>query len=153
MPTSSLLNARPEDVLGFWRDAGPSRWFRKDTAFDEQFRNRFLTAHEAAQRGELDAWAGDAHGALALLILLDQFPRNAFRATPRMFESDAKAREIAGQALRAGFDAQVDADLLLDDGQVVGEDVEVIHARDRHLRPPWLRPASAASCRARSLPW
>ena len=39
MPTSSLLNARPEDVLGFWRDAGPSRWFRKDAAFDEQFRN------------------------------------------------------------------------------------------------------------------
>jgi uncharacterized protein (DUF924 family) len=111
MPTSSLLNARPEDVLGFWRDAGPSRWFRKDTAFDEQFRNRFLTTHEAAQRGELDAWAGDALGALALLILLDQFPRNAFRDTPRMFESDAKAREIARQALRAGFDAQVEPEL------------------------------------------
>ena len=68
MPTSSLLNARPEDVLGFWRDAGPSRWFRKDTAFDEQFRNRFLTAHEAALRDERDSWAGDAQGALAVLI-------------------------------------------------------------------------------------
>lgn len=111
MPTSLLLNASAQDVLAFWRDAGPSRWFRKDAAFDEQFRNRFLTAHEAAQRGELDAWADDAQGALALLILLDQFPRNAFRATPRMFESDGKARDIARQALRAGLDAQVEADL------------------------------------------
>ena len=111
MPDSSLLNAGPADVLGFWRDAGPSRWFRKDSAFDEQFRGRFLTAHEAALRGELDAWAGEAQGALALLILLDQFPRNAFRATPRMFESDAKALEIARQAVRGGFDAQVEADL------------------------------------------
>ena len=91
MPASSLLNASPEDVLAFWREAGPSRWFRKDSAFDEQFRDRFLATHEAALRGELDAWADDAPGALALLILLDQFPRNAFRATPRMFESDARA--------------------------------------------------------------
>jgi uncharacterized protein (DUF924 family) len=111
MSTASLLNASPAGVLEFWRDAGPSRWFRKDAAFDEQFRDRFLAAHEAALRGELDAWADDAQGALALLILLDQFPRNAFRATPRMFESDAKALHIAREALGAGFDAQVEADL------------------------------------------
>jgi uncharacterized protein (DUF924 family) len=111
MPASTLLSATPADVLAFWREAGPSRWFRKDTAFDEQFRTRFLAAHEAAMRGELDPWAADAHGSLALLILLDQFPRNAFRGTPRMFESDAKAREIARQALRADFDQQVDAEM------------------------------------------
>lgn len=111
MPASALLSTTPADVLGFWRDAGPSRWFRKDVAFDEQFRSRFFTAHEAAQRGELDDWAADAQGALALLILLDQFPRNAFRGTPRMFESDAKARDIARRAVGAGFDAQVEPDL------------------------------------------
>lgn len=111
MPASSLLSATPEDVVGFWRDAGPTRWFRKDTAFDEQFRLRFLAAHEAAARGELDDWAAQAQGALALLVLLDQFPRNAFRGTPRMFESDGKAREIARRALRDGFDMQVDAQL------------------------------------------
>jgi uncharacterized protein (DUF924 family) len=111
MPASTLLSATPADVLAFWREAGPSRWFRKDTAFDEQFRLRFLGAHESAARGELDDWAIDAQGALALLVLLDQFPRNAFRGTPRMFGSDAKAREIARQALRAGFDMQVDAEL------------------------------------------
>jgi uncharacterized protein (DUF924 family) len=108
MTASSLLNVTPADVLGFWREAGPARWFRKDAAFDDRFRARFLGTHEAALRGELDNWAQDAEGALALLILLDQFPRNAFRGTPRMFESDAKARAIARQALEAGFDLQVD---------------------------------------------
>ena len=62
-------------------------------------------------RGELDSWAGDADGALALLILLDQFPRNAFRGTARMFESDAKARRIARGAIEAGFDQGVEHDL------------------------------------------
>lgn len=107
-PTTAAAAA---DVLSFWTEAGPSRWFRKDPAFDERFRDRFLPAHEAAVRGELDGWAGTAEGALALLILLDQFPRNAFRGTARMFASDAKAREIARTARAAGFDLAVQAQL------------------------------------------
>ncbi|MDB5872664.1 MAG: hypothetical protein JWQ07_2106 [Ramlibacter sp.] len=105
------MNTTAADVLDFWRDAGPKRWFRKDSAFDHSFRSRFLGAHEAAARGEFDDWAQEAPGALALLILLDQFPRNAFRGTARMFESDAMARAVARQAVQAGFDAQVEADL------------------------------------------
>ena len=111
MPAPLLLSFTAADVVAFWREAGPARWFRKDTAFDAEFRTRFLGAHEAALRGEFDEWAADAPGALALLILLDQFPRNSFRGTPRMFASDAKAREIASEAVRAGLDAHVDADL------------------------------------------
>jgi uncharacterized protein (DUF924 family) len=111
MAPPHLLTVQPEDVLTFWRDAGPDRWFRKDEAFDRDFRDRFLGAHEAALRGELDAWTEQADGALALLILLDQFPRNAFRGTPRMFESDAKARAVARQAVQAGFDMALDARL------------------------------------------
>jgi uncharacterized protein (DUF924 family) len=111
MSHSPLLTVQYEDVLAFWRDAGPSRWFRKDEAFDHDFRTRFLWAYESAQRGELDAWVHDADGALALLILLDQFPRNAFRGTKRMFESDAKAREIARVAIQARHDMQADPDL------------------------------------------
>jgi uncharacterized protein (DUF924 family) len=111
MAPPQLLTVQPEDVLTFWRDAGPDRWFRKDEAFDRDFRDRFLGAHEAALRGELDAWTEQADGALALLILLDQFPRNAFRGTPRMFESDAKARAVARQAVQAGFDMALDARL------------------------------------------
>ena len=108
MTASPLLSATAADVLGFWREAGPARWFRKDAAFDQQFRDRFLGAHESALRGDLDGWADAPDGALALLILLDQFPRNAFRGTPRMFESDAKAREVARRALKESFDMQVD---------------------------------------------
>ena len=94
-------------VVGFWREAGPQRWFRKDPAFDAQFRDRFLALHERAAAGELDHWAAGAEGALALLILLDQFPRNAFRDTPRMYATDAQARRIARAALERGFDQEV----------------------------------------------
>ena len=111
MPLSPLLSSTAADVLAFWREAGPSRWFRKDDAFDAEFRTRFIGAHDAAHRGELDAWAQEARGTLALLILLDQFPRNAFRGTARMFESDARARDIARQAMQLGFDIAVETDL------------------------------------------
>ncbi|MGE0497557.1 MAG: DUF924 family protein [Ramlibacter sp.] len=96
------------DVIDFWREAGPAKWFRKDETFDADFRNRFLAAHEAAARGELDAWGQTADGALALLVLLDQFPRNAFRGTARMFATDAQARDVARAALAAGLDQQTD---------------------------------------------
>lgn len=108
MPTASTS---PSSVIAYWREAGPSRWFRKDAAFDTDFRGRFLAAHEAAARGDLDAWAAMPDGALALCILLDQFPRNAFRGAPRMFATDAKAREIARMAIESGFDDAVDDDL------------------------------------------
>lgn len=101
----------PAEVLAFWREAGPQRWFAKDEAFDARFRERFLPAHEAAARGELGAWAGSAEGALALLILLDQFPRNAFRGSARMFATDAQALSIAHQAIAAGLDRRVEEGL------------------------------------------
>ena len=103
--------ATAEDVVAFWRDAGPSRWYRKDPEFDRDFRERFLPTHEAAARGELDAWLASPHGALALCILLDQFPRNAFRHSARMFATDAKAREVARGALANRFDRQVEGEL------------------------------------------
>ena len=105
------LIATAQDVIGFWQDAGPSTWYRKDEAFDRLFRDRFLQTHEAAARGELDVWMEEPAGALALCILLDQFPRNAFRGSARMFASDAKAREIAREALDRQFLTQVDGEL------------------------------------------
>jgi uncharacterized protein (DUF924 family) len=104
----TAATATAADVVAFWRDAGPSRWYRKDEAFDRAFRERFLATHEAAARGDLDAWLASPEGALALCILLDQFPRNAFRGSPRMFATDAKAREVARSALASRFDRQVD---------------------------------------------
>lgn len=94
-------------VVDFWREAGPQMWFKKDEAFDAQFKQRFGAAHEAAASGALDAWAGTAEGALALLVLLDQFPRNAFRNTARVYATDAAALVVARRAVDAGLDMQI----------------------------------------------
>jgi len=103
----------PQTVIRFWRDAGPCRWFAKNPAFDGQFRARFIALNEAAARGELDHWRTTANGALALLILLDQFPRNAFRHTARMYATDALALDVAHQAIATGFDHGVSNRLAL----------------------------------------
>ena len=102
-----------DDVVEFWRQAGPSKWFAKDADFDCRFREAFLGAHEAAMRGDLNGWLATADGALALVLLLDQFPRNAFRGTPRMYASDATARRIAAAAIEAGHDRQAPPELRL----------------------------------------
>lgn len=102
--------AGPAELLRFWTEAGPKRWFRKDAAFDADFRARFLPSHEAAVRGALSSWTAHSDSCLALLVLLDQFPRNAFRGTARAWSSDALARTVAQQALERGFDRQAASD-------------------------------------------
>ncbi len=97
----------PADVVAFWREVGRERWFEKDTALDGEILRRFLDAHEAAAAGRLIEWEQSAQGALALLILLDQFPRNMFRGQARAFATDPLARAIAAGALIRGFDSQV----------------------------------------------
>ncbi len=99
------------EVVGFWRQAGPSMWFAKDADFDRRFREAFLGAHEAAARGDLGHWMTTPEGALALLLLLDQFPRNAFRGTPRMYATDPAARRTAAAAIDAGHDQAMPADI------------------------------------------
>ena len=99
------------DVVAFWREAGPELWFNKDAAFDAEIRRRFLATYEVAAAGQLTAWEATAEGALALLILLDQFPRNMFRGSARAFAADPLARAIAAGALIRGFDAQVPANM------------------------------------------
>lgn len=98
-------SARALDVIRFWREAGPALWFAKDEAFDRRFRERFLLDHESAARGEYAHWQSTPEGALALILLLDQFPRNAFRGTARMYDTDAMARKIATTAFAAGYDS------------------------------------------------
>jgi uncharacterized protein (DUF924 family) len=97
-----------DDTLRFWRDAGPQRWFKKDPAFDAEFKARFEAAHHAAATGALDGWASQPDGALALLILLDQLPRNAWRGSGHMFATDGKALALARAAVEAGFDRRLD---------------------------------------------
>jgi len=102
---------KPADVVSFWIEAGPKAWYKKSQAFDAEIRRRFEALHFAASRGELDDWAGTAEGALALLLLLDQFPRNLFRGSPHAFATDPLARNVAQAAIERGFDTQVDAQL------------------------------------------
>jgi uncharacterized protein (DUF924 family) len=101
----------PAEVIGFWRDAGPARWFRADPDFDRQCRVRFLDAHLAAAQRELDGWLADAAGALALLLLLDQIPRNVYRGSAHAYATDPLARRFATQAIAAGHDQACAPDL------------------------------------------
>ena len=110
--TAAAANQATE-VIDFWNQAGPAMWFAKDADFDRQFREKFLALHEAAMRGELQHWERSANETLALLVLLDQFPRNAFRNTPRMYASDGLARKIANAAIAKGFDREIPAELRL----------------------------------------
>ena len=96
----------PDTVLAFWRAAGPDKWFTKDSSFDDDIRSRFLATCEAAAARAL-GWDDTPEGALALLIVLDQFPRNIFRGSARAFAADPLAREVAARAIARGFDQAV----------------------------------------------
>lgn len=101
----------PAEIVAFWRDAGAARWFAKDEAFDAEIIRCFEPAHHAAARGEFNAWADTPQGALALLILLDQFPRNIWRGSAHAFATDPLALHHARAALLAGHDMTTDATL------------------------------------------
>lgn len=96
-----------EAVVTFWLDAGREKWFAKDDAFDAACREGFGLAWEQAARGEFDHWAATPAGALGLVILLDQIPRNVFRGDPRTWAADAKALAVAEDALHRDFDREV----------------------------------------------
>jgi len=97
---------QPAEIVDFWTDAGPARWFAKSLDFDQEIRARFEATHHAAARGELEGWAQTAPGALALIVLLDQTPRNIYRGSAHAFATDPLARRIACGALEAGQDRQ-----------------------------------------------
>lgn len=100
------------EVLDFWFGPSPhaarAEWFRKDPAFDAAIRARFGAALERALSGAFRGWRADPHGALAHVVLLDQFTRNAFRDTPRAFAGDVEALATASAAVDAGFDRALD---------------------------------------------
>lgn len=104
---------RAAEVLRFWFGAreeyGNRRkcWFEKNDAFDAEVRGRFLALHDDAARGALAAWQEDASDCLALIVVLDQFPRNIYRGAALAFATDAQALAAARQALARGFDRRL----------------------------------------------
>ena len=98
----------PADILTYWRQVGPERWYERDDALDADVRSRFFELWRKAAAGKLSSWEAADDGALALAIVLDQFPRNMFRNDIRTYSSDALAREVAGRAIARGSDLRVD---------------------------------------------
>lgn len=113
-PTGSPAEAAPTglpapaEVVAWWLGLGAARWFVKDLAVDDEIRARFGAAYEAAAAGRLAGWEETAEGALALLLVLDQFPRNMFRGSPQAFAADPLGRAVADRAIVRGFDATFD---------------------------------------------
>jgi uncharacterized protein (DUF924 family) len=97
------------DVLAFWF-ARPAKWWKKNAAFDVEIRERFLALHEAVDRGGHEDWLETPRGALAYVIVLDQFSRNMFRGTARSFASDTRARAAALRAVERGDDRTLSGD-------------------------------------------
>ncbi len=102
---------RPEDIVEFWRQAGPERWFKKDEEFDRTLTGRFLDLRGKAAAGALESWTDRAQGSLAIILLLDQFSRNMFRGSAEAFAADPKARAVADAAIRKGHDRAFDTHL------------------------------------------
>lgn len=110
--TSGISNGiDPGAVIAFWQTAGPKKWFAADADFDQSIRDQFEQAHLLAAKGGLAGWEETAQGALALLLLTDQFPRNIYRNSAHAFATDPLARAVADRALASGFDAQTDPSL------------------------------------------
>jgi uncharacterized protein (DUF924 family) len=110
MPASDPTT--PAEVIAFWREAGRDRWYEKDDGFDAEVRRRFLDLWQEAAAGKLSSWEASDDGALALTIVLDQFPRNMFRGDIRTYATDPLAREVAGRAIARGVDARIDPVLI-----------------------------------------
>ncbi len=105
---AAATEVAPADIVAFWREAGPARWYAKDEAFDAELRRRFLGVWEAARDGRLASWEDSDEGTLALLLVLDQFSRNMFRNDARAFSADEQARAVAGRAIAKGVDQRIE---------------------------------------------
>jgi uncharacterized protein (DUF924 family) len=115
-PERRRIASQAERLLNFWltldhgaKDAAHlwSRWFVPDPEFDSLCKTLFLNSYRDAAFGRLDEWRTTPRSCLALVLLLDQFPRNMFRDTARAFATDAKAREVSRHAIASGFDREV----------------------------------------------
>lgn len=93
------------EIVHFWfEETDPQLWFQQNTSFDAIIRDRFQVTYDMAKDGLCNNWAVDAEGALALCLVLDQFPRRLYRGTAAEFETDERALLVAKQAVSKGFD-------------------------------------------------
>ena len=106
------MSVTPREIVDFWsKVVGESRWYAVELALDDLIRQTYEKVWHEARAGVSSAWEDTAEGALALLIVLDQFPRNMFRNDPRAYSSDARACDVAGKAIDRGAAARIAPDL------------------------------------------
>jgi uncharacterized protein (DUF924 family) len=136
----------PSEVVAFWCQAGPKSWFARDEAFDRDIRTRFEALHHAAARGELDEWQESAEGAFALVLLLDQFPRNLYRGSAHAYAADPLARRVVSRAIERGFDQTYPVELRAffylpfehsEDGRDQARSVQLFEATGDHELVKW----------------
>lgn len=144
---ATAVTAKAAGVLEFWQNAGVGMWFHGTPAFDREFRDRFLRLHEQAASGVLAEWSDTPIGAFALILLLDQFPRNAFRGTARAYLTDTLARQTSDAAIDLGHDRHFNTDLrgffympFMHAESMADQDRSVALQCD--LGPDWRRPAA-----------
>ncbi len=102
----SDLRDTKQEVLSFWfEETMPQQWFQKNDSFDAEIKERFMVTYDMAKKDLCCAWTKTADGVLALTLVLDQFPRNMFRDSPKAFEMDGKILLIVKEALNKGFDS------------------------------------------------
>ena len=111
----------PHDVIAFWQGVGEKNWFAVDPKLDAEIRKRFEPQWRKARDGKLPDWKQSAEGTLALLILLDQFPRNMFRGKAEAFSTDESARDLA--RFPHGITAEIMAALLAKTSQSAPDDL------------------------------
>ena len=141
--------AESEDILNFWfYEIGRDRWFEQQEILDAQIRDRFLPDYERAIRGELRKWEDTPEGTLALLLLLDEFPRRMFRDTSRAFDTDEIALELARNAIIKHFDDRIDRQYkllfylpFLNSENVGDQRLALFYIRERVKDSEWLNRA------------
>lgn len=139
----------PEDVLNFWfYEVGRDKWFAHDDAVDSLIRERFLAEYERAISGELKKWEATPEGTLALLLLLDEFPRHMFRDSPRAFEASDVALELARDAIINHFDDRIDRQFklifylpFLNSENIGDQRLALFYIRERAKDDEWLAKA------------
>jgi uncharacterized protein (DUF924 family) len=128
----AMPDPRAEEILRFWFGAGDAssrkRWFVPDPAFDAEIRDKFAADAERAANGALGGWALDPRGALALVVLLDQFPRNVHRGTELAFAADARALAVTRDAIATGLDRRLG---LVERAMLY---MPLMHSEDRELQ-------------------
>lgn len=139
----------PEDILNFWfSETNRAQWFRPDPKLDAAVRTRFLQTYEEVVQGGLKAWEETPEGVVALLLLLDVFPRRMFRGTARAYATDDRALDLARRAIIKHFDDRIDRSfkfffyMPFKHAENPGDQrLAVYYIRERTKEPAWINAA------------